>query len=89
MSPIRIFPEIEVYISTDPEMLSQTEPTTESRVVGEEVFILPCGKKEDYIVRVEGFSNAPGGIVETERLTAGHTKDDITLTTPEDPELFR
>ena len=87
MSPIRISPEIEVYISTDPETLCQTEPTTESKVVGEEVFVLPCGKNQDYIVRVEGFSNAPGGMVETERLTSGHTKDDITLTTPEDPEL--
>ncbi len=44
MSPIRISPEIEVYISTDPETLTQTEPTTESRIVGEEVFVLPCGK---------------------------------------------
>lgn len=87
MSPIRISPEGQVYISSDPETLSQTEPTTESRVVKEEVFVLPCGKKEDHVVRVEGFSNSPGGIVETERLTAGHTKDDITLTTSEDPEL--
>ena len=87
MSPIRISPEKEVYMSIDPEGLRQTEPTTESRIVREEVFVLPCGKKQDYIVRVDGFSNAPGGIVETERLTSGHTKDDITLTTPEDPEL--
>lgn len=87
MTPIRISPEIEVYISTDPETLGQTEPTTESRVVGEEVFVLPCGKKQDYIVRVDGFSHAPGGMVITERLTSGHETNDITLTTPEDPEL--
>lgn len=87
MSPIRISPERQVYISSDPETLGQAEPTVESRVVEGEVFVLPCGKKQDYIVRIEGFSSAPGGIVETERLTAGHTKDDITLTTPEDPEL--
>lgn len=87
MFPIRISPERQVYISSDPETLSQTEPTAESRVVREEVFVLPCDKKKDYIVRVDGFPNAPGGIMETERLTAGHTKDDITLTTPEDPEL--
>ena len=87
MSPIRISPEKEVYISIDPEGLRQTEPTTESRIVREEVFVLPCGKKDDYIVQVEGFSHAPGGIIETERLTPGHTKDNITLTTLEDPEL--
>ncbi len=87
MSPIRISPEREVYISTDLETLSQTEPTTESRVVREEVFVLPCGKNQDYIVRVDGFSHAPGGMVETERLTSRHTKDKITLTTLDDPEL--
>lgn len=87
MSPIRISPEREVYISTDPEKLDQTDPTAEPRVVGEEVFVLPCGEGRDYIVQVEGFSDAPGGIVKTERLTRGHMKDDMILTTPEDPEL--
>lgn len=87
MTPIRISPEKEVYISSGLETLGQTKPTAESVVVGEEVFVLSCGKDKDYVVRVDGFSDAPGGIVETERLTSGHTKDDITLTTPEDLEL--
>ena len=87
MSPIRISPERQVYISTDQKTLGQKEPTDGPKVVREEVYVVPYGESEDYIVRVEGFSNAPGGIVETERLTSGHRKDDITLTTPEDPEL--
>ena len=87
MSPIRISPEREIYISPDLKKLGQSPPTTEARVITEEVYVLPCGKGQDYLVRVEGFSGAPGGIVETERLTSGHKKDDITLTTPDDPEL--
>ena len=87
MSPIRISPEREVYISTDLKRLGQTEPTAQSRILREEVYVIPCGKQQDYIVRVDGFSHAPGGIVETERLTSGHKKDDITLTTLDDPEL--
>lgn len=69
MSPIRISPEREVYISTDPEKLSQTEPTIQSRVLREKVYVLPCGKKQDYIVQVDGFPDGPGGILVTERLT--------------------
>ena len=87
MSPIRISPERQVYISSKQELLGQTPPTAESLIVREEVYVLPLGKQDDYLVRVDGFSESPGGIVETERLTAGHRKDDITLTTPEDAEL--
>jgi hypothetical protein len=68
-------------------MLHQTEPTIQSRVTGERLFVLPVGKCGDYLVHVDGFSDAPGGIIETERLTIGHTIDDITLTTPDDPDL--
>ena len=87
MAPIRISPEAEVYISLAPKTICQANPTTEPQVVEGEVFVLPCGKGPDYIVCVDGFSHSPGGIVETERLTPGHKKDDITLTTPNDPEL--
>src|SRR4030042_2160646 len=87
MSPIRISLERQVYISDDQVTLDKTALTTESRAVREEVFVLPVGKTQDYLVRVKGFSDSPGGIVETERLTADHMKDDITLTTPNDPEL--
>jgi len=87
MSPIRISPERQVYISAKEELLGQTPPTAESLIVREEVYVLPLGKQHDYLVRVDGFAESPGGIVETERLTAGHKKDDITLTTLDDPEL--
>ncbi len=87
MSPIRISPEREVYISTDQTTLGQKEPTAETKVVREEVYVVPSGESEHYIVRVEGFSKEPGGIVETERLTSGNRKDNIILTTPEDPRL--
>ena len=87
MSPILISPERQVYISTRQELLGQTQPTTESKIVRGEVYVLPLGKKLVYVVRVDGFPNSPGGIVETERLTSGHRIDNITLTTPDDPEL--
>ena len=87
MSPIRISPEREVYISSDPEKLSQMQPTIQPRIVKEEVYVLPCGKKHDYIVRVDGFADGPGGIVETQRLTSGEEVDNITLTIPDDSEL--
>ncbi len=87
MSPIRISPEREVYISSDPEKLGQAKATIESRVVKGEVYVLPCGKNQDYIVHVDGFPKASGGILITERLTSGHQTDDITLTTLDDPDL--
>ena len=87
MSPIRISPEREVYISSSQISLDKTVPTVESRVVRGEVYLLPVGKTQDYLVQVNGFSHASGGMVITERLTSGHETDDITLTTPEDPEL--
>lgn len=83
MSPIRISPERGVYISADLKKLGEGQPTTEPRVVKEEVYVLPCGKGQDYLVRVDGAV----GMVETERLTSGHTKDNIILTTTDDPEL--
>jgi hypothetical protein len=89
MSPIRISPERQVYISTKQELLGQAPPTTESMVVREEVYVLPLGKKLDYLVLVKGFPDVNGGIVETERLTSGHEPDNITLTTPDDPDLSR
>ena len=87
MSPIRISPERQVYISTKQELLGQTPPTTESRVAREEVYVLPLGKQYDYLVRVKGFPHVAGGILLTERLTAGHIPDYIMLTTPDDPVL--
>lgn len=57
----------------------------EPRIVSGKVYVLPCGKKKDYLVEVDGF--ICGGIVITERLTSGHTKEDITLTTSNDKEL--
>lgn len=91
MSPIRISPEIPIHVSSDLEELERTPPTREQRVIKAEVYVLPQGKPLDHIVRVDGFSDAPGGMLETERLTPGHTKYDtkydITLTTSDDPEL--
>jgi len=87
MCSIRISPEVPVYISADSSMLLKTEPTVQPRVTGERLFVLPVGKSEDYLVHVDGFHHEPGGIVETERLTTGHTVDDITLTTSDDPDL--
>ena len=87
MCPIRISPEVPVYIFHNQRSLRQTEPTTQSRVAGERLFVLPVGKSDDHLVEVDRFPHAPGGIVETERLTTGHTIDHITLTTPDDPEL--
>jgi hypothetical protein len=89
MCSIRISPEVPIYISADKTLLRKTKPTTQSRIVRERLFVLPVGKDNDYLVCVDGFPHAPGGIVETERLTTGHTIDDITLTTTDDAELSR
>jgi hypothetical protein len=87
MSPIRISPEREVYISSSQILLDKTAPTIESRVVRGEVYLLPVGKTQDYIVQVNGFPHAAGGILLTERLTSGHIPDYIMLTTSDNPEL--
>ena len=65
MPPIRISPEVPIYISADQSALSQAKQTTQSRVVGEILFVLPVGKNVDYLVHVDGFPDDPGGIVKT------------------------
>ena len=91
MSPIRISPEREVYIATDLDRLKKMSPATQSTIfiARGEVFVLPVGKTQDYLVQVNGFPHAAGGILLTERLTSGHTPDDIMLTTPDDPDLSK
>lgn len=89
MSPVRISPEVPIHISPTKKGVLDTYPTTEVSIVAGQVFVLPVGRTFNYIVRVDGIAGAPGGIVETERLTPGHTPDYIILTTPQDTELFR
>lgn len=87
MCPIRIVPDAPVQISDNQRSLRRVNPTTEPTVIGRRTFVLPVGKGNDYLVHVDGFAHAPGGIIETERLTTGHSVDNIALTTPDDPEL--
>jgi hypothetical protein len=88
MCPIQIFPEVPIFVSKKPFTLDQRGNLTQERFeVRGTLYILPEGKPIDYEVMVFGFPLSPGGILESERLTPGHTKDELTLTTQEDTEL--
>jgi hypothetical protein len=88
MCPIRITPKIPIFISEiDMTQDSRGHETNEPLEVRGILFILPEGKPADHQVKVYGFPRSPGGILESERLTTGYTKDEFTLTTPEDTEL--
>jgi hypothetical protein len=51
------------------------------------MYVRPEGKNPHYDVRVDGFPSAPGGMIESQRLSQGLKLDKIVLTTSEDPEL--
>lgn len=86
MTPIRITPQVPVCISRERELIS-APLTNESFVAEGVVYVRPEDKDSYYAVKVNGFRDAPGGIVESQRLTPGYNTDDLTLTTPNDPEL--
>jgi hypothetical protein len=87
MAPIRITSEEPICICVGERELYSISPTIEPFVAEEIVYVRPKDKGTDYTVKVKGFRDAPGGIVETQRLSPGHNVDDLTLTTPYDPDL--
>jgi len=88
MCPIRVSPEVPVYVSASDIDLCFQKPTQEEFTVIGEKYVLPCGKPPDYTVRVDGYLHSPGGMLGSPRLTSGPEVDEITLTTPEDTELY-
>lgn len=86
MSPIHISSKKPVHICTGERELMFTPPVTEYEVVGT-VYVRPQDKGEDYTVEVNGFDNAPGGMLESRRLSPGSKLDELTLTTQNDTEL--
>jgi len=88
MSPIRITSQKQICISRGERELAYTEPILQEYLAENIVYVKPGEKGPDHTVKVIGFRDAPGGIIESQRLTVGHTVDDVTLTTEDDPELF-
>jgi hypothetical protein len=89
MCPIQVIPEAPIFVSKksfDSDQAGGTRTQEQFDVRGT-FYILPEGKSLEYEVIVFGFPLSPGGILESERLTPGHTKDELTLTTQEDSEL--
>jgi len=88
MSPIRITPQVPICVSKErgPSM-----PVTigESFVATEEVNVRLEGEGLHYDVKVHGFNDGPGGILESERITEGYAKDRLILTTRQDTQLSK
>lgn len=84
---MRYHPEYRYSFPGTEKTLRKKQPTTEPVIVGTRVFVVPDGKGDDYIVEINAFAHAPGGILETERATTGHDRSFITLIIPDDPEL--
>ena len=87
MCPIRISPEVPVYVSESEATLRSAAPTAEPFVVKSKLFIVPAGLGDHWVVEVNGFARDPGGMLMTERISTGFSKDELTLTTPDDPAL--
>jgi hypothetical protein len=87
MTPIRITPEVPMHICVKERELESVSPTMESFITDKVVYVRPEGKNQDHNVSVDGFRNEPGGIIESQRVSPGHSLDKITLTTAEDEEL--
>ncbi len=87
MSPIRITPQVPIYMCVNERELSLVLPTTETLIAEKEIFVRPKDRSSDYTIKVKGFRDAPGGIIEGQRLSPGHNLDDLTLTTADDVEL--
>ena len=87
MCPIRVSPEVPVYVSENEKDLEKGKPGLTNFEVRGEGYVLPAGKPAEYTVFVFGFPESPGGMLTSERLTTGHNRDELTLTTPEDTDL--
>jgi hypothetical protein len=87
MCPIRVSPEVPVYVSENEKDLGKGKSRQTPFEVRGEGYIRPAGKPAEYTVFVFGFPDSPGGMLTSERLTTGHSRDELTLTTPEDPDL--
>jgi len=64
-------------------------PVGEAYVAREVVYVRPKDKDPYYEVRVNGFRDGPGGIIESQRITRGFNTDDLILTTPNDLDLSK